>query len=1043
MSTFVHALMNPQPAPDLIVAPSPGGRRLAVLEHGELRLIDLGAVAAGKDNPELAIPTDAHALALFDDAIWLVEGDGDATLLRRLTLALDEVGTVALPPGRGFVRAAFGRNAALWLGATPIVVADVDGTIVLTPVHGVSTAAGAIAALSANQLVVEHAQAIALHEPGRVRWRHALDRDHRVLAMAAIFDGRSIVALIGRAGAADADDGRHLLVLSSRDGRVDHRLAVRGIESACFATRRGLAVLRAGRRAVVFVDLRFGRVIGQAQIEDDVTAVTIDDAGEHLVVNVAEHGLRAYLVRDVLAGSTLPREAGDDAPVEVEAPPTRRSLTCVVEDDEASLETPSPPATLDVGPLRRLTPRSPLPPPEMATSVRDHLALQREVAMTRAGLAITRAWDRQSLSRDAPGDLPAERRVDAILLGLGGGAGARVAEALDDLRLATDALADATPGPLDALVDAHGLGAVERDVLFTIAAADLWPDAGVLYGILGDDAERAACDERLVCELLASLDPHEVLDALDRGGALITRGLVGRGAGPRATAPLTVDPLVIRCLRGAGLDRELERGVERVEATTSLEELQVPRDDLARLLVALAGSGAPARVALRGRQGSGRRTVAAALAARAGRALGVIDVGLLVREQRVGDLAILLRRASLRGWLALITGVAAIGENVAALRGQLLDLLEAHPGPVLVRLPRDVEPPLAPGHLVLDLPPMSTRERGAHWARCAGAAGLALGDVDRLAARYAIGPGTIARVIGEVALGPIGVEPADAAVDEAVRTHLASRLGSVATRVERLPPWSHVVLPVDIQDAVIELMGRIRHRRAVFDDWGLDKVMSTSRGLTALFQGGPGTGKTLVAGAIARDLGLELYRVDLSRVVSKWIGETEQNLARVFDAAEEAQAILLFDEADSLFTRRTEVRTSTDRYANQEVNYLLQRLDTFEGIAILTTNAGSAIDPAFRRRMSFRLTFPFPDDEARAALWRVHLPPSVPRAGELDLADLARRFRMSGGFIRNAVLRACFLAADEGAGITQGHLERAIRSEFREIGKLGDGGVLE
>jgi SpoVK/Ycf46/Vps4 family AAA+-type ATPase len=251
------------------------------------------------------------------------------------------------------------------------------------------------------------------------------------------------------------------------------------------------------------------------------------------------------------------------------------------------------------------------------------------------------------------------------------------------------------------------------------------------------------------------------------------------------------------------------------------------------------------------------------------------------------------------------------------------------------------------------------------------------------------------------------------------------------------------VLPADIHDSIVELVARIRHRRTVYDTWGFDQVMSTARGLTALFQGGPGTGKTLVASAIANELGLDLYRIDLSRVMSKWIGETEQNLGKVFDAAEEGQALILFDEADSLFSKRTEVRTSVDRYANLEVNYLLQRLDTFEGVAVLTTNFGTAIDAAFKRRLSCRLTFPFPDDEARERLWRVHLPDQLPLAGKLDLGDLARRYKMSGGYIRNAALRAAFLAAEEQAPLSQDHLERAVRAEFREGGKLAESGFLE
>jgi len=220
-------------------------------------------------------------------------------------------------------------------------------------------------------------------------------------------------------------------------------------------------------------------------------------------------------------------------------------------------------------------------------------------------------------------------------------------------------------------------------------------------------------------------------------------------------------------------------------------------------------------------------------------------------------------------------------------------------------------------------------------------------------------------------------------------------------------------------------------------------VMSTSRGLTALFQGGPGTGKTLVATALANELGLDLYRVDLARVMSKWIGETEKNLADVFDAAEEGHALILFDEADALFGQRTQVQSSNDRYANLEINYLLQRLDSFEGVAVLTTNLGTAIDAAFKRRLTCSLTFPFPDQDAREQLWRIHLPDQLPRAGTLDLAGLARRYQMSGGYIRNAAVRAAFLAAQDQSPLSQFHLERAIRAEFREGGKAAESGLLE
>ncbi|MDQ3370076.1 MAG: ATP-binding protein, partial [Myxococcota bacterium] len=324
-------------------------------------------------------------------------------------------------------------------------------------------------------------------------------------------------------------------------------------------------------------------------------------------------------------------------------------------------------------------------------------------------------------------------------------------------------------------------------------------------------------------------------------------------------------------------------------------------------------------------------------------------------------------------------------------------------------------------------------------------AGLAVAVPAVLAARYRIGPGAIHRAIAATLERTRDEAPADptAQLEHFIRQTRDARLGAHARRVDRLGTWDGLVLPTDVLDSLRELVARVRHRRTVFETWGMEQTMATSRGLTALFSGPPGTGKTLVAGVIARELGLELYQVDLSKLMSKWLGETERNLASIFDAAEDGQVILLFDEADSLFAKRTEVRSSNDRYANLEVNYLLQRLDSFEGIAILTTNASGGIDPAFKRRLSFRLSFPFPDEETREQLWRAHLPASLPQAGVLAFDKLAHKYQLSGGYIRNACLRAAFLAAQDESALAQHHLERAVALEFAELGKLSSGGAIE
>ncbi|HEY0987605.1 MAG TPA: ATP-binding protein, partial [Kofleriaceae bacterium] len=407
---------------------------------------------------------------------------------------------------------------------------------------------------------------------------------------------------------------------------------------------------------------------------------------------------------------------------------------------------------------------------------------------------------------------------------------------------------------------------------------------------------------------------------------------------------------------------------------------------------------------------------------------------------------VVLRRAKLRGLLPCIDGIELTGADDPDLRVQLGAVLRDHPGPVALRLPSEARVPLDPGYLLLDIPSRNEQMRAESWGVALERHHIELSDPSELAARYRVGPGTIERVCAEVARRPD--RPADPAawmreLDDAVRQHLENRLGTTANRVTRLASWADIVLPEDITDSLLELTARVRHRKTVYEKWGFDRSITTARGITALFQGSPGTGKTMVAGVIARDLGLELYRVDVSRITSKWIGETEKNLGSLFDAAEDGQVMLLFDEADALFAKRTEVKTSVDRYANMEVNYLLQRLDTFEGIAILTTNFGSAIDPAFKRRLTYRVTFPFPDEEMREQLWRSLIPAEVPVQGTIDFVGLSQRFRLSGGYIRNAALRAAFLAAEEGSSLTHEHLERAIRMEFREIGKLAESGTLE
>ena len=255
----------------------------------------------------------------------------------------------------------------------------------------------------------------------------------------------------------------------------------------------------------------------------------------------------------------------------------------------------------------------------------------------------------------------------------------------------------------------------------------------------------------------------------------------------------------------------------------------------------------------------------------------------------------------------------------------------------------------------------------------------------------------------------------------------------LAQRIEPMARWTDLVLPETQRQGLQDLVMHVRHQRLVYETWGFKAKSHRGLGISALFHGVSGTGKTMAAEVLANELDLDLFRIDLSQVVSKYIGETEKNLRRVFDAAEEGGAILLFDEADALFGKRTEVRDSHDRYANIEVSYLLQRMEAYRGLAILTTNLKGALDEAFQRRIRFIIAFPFPDAARRAEIWQQIYPSQTPTEG-LDVQKLAR-LNVTGGNIRNIALNAAFLAAEAGDPVGMQHVLQAARREYVKMEK--------
>ncbi|MEO8455408.1 MAG: ATP-binding protein, partial [Sphingomicrobium sp.] len=301
--------------------------------------------------------------------------------------------------------------------------------------------------------------------------------------------------------------------------------------------------------------------------------------------------------------------------------------------------------------------------------------------------------------------------------------------------------------------------------------------------------------------------------------------------------------------------------------------------------------------------------------------------------------------------------------------------------------------------------------------------------IERAADHFHFGPAELDTLVERLAAMPPSVRAA--AVWPTAREAARGGLESLAQRIESRADFDDVVLPTGHLATLRDITRHLRHRECVYRDWGFGRKHVLGQGLVALFAGESGTGKTLAAEAIANAVGLDLYRVDLATLVSKYIGETEKNLKSLFDAAETSGAVLLFDEADALFGKRSDVRDSHDRYANIEVAYLLQRIEAYRGLAILTSNMKSGLDRAFLRRIRFVVNFPFPDAAAREQIWRRQFPPEAP-VGEVDYAALAR-LNIAGGNIRSIALNAAFKAADDGASIHQTILMDAARGEFAKL----------
>ncbi len=564
--------------------------------------------------------------------------------------------------------------------------------------------------------------------------------------------------------------------------------------------------------------------------------------------------------------------------------------------------------------------------------------------------------------------------------------------------------------PMQLLATRLALTPHELDLLWMLACIELEPQVARAAQQLGPVELTAQLLERLVTR-------GETLDTnlFDRLSQL---ALIDVSSGPSSRRTVRVDERVVDLARGIfDVDRQL-RGVARLEDALAARRASLDIEVPQRIHAALRS--ADTSVVVIGAEGSGRTTLLRRAVSAEGKSALIVDTNSLAadKEAFARQVRVIVRECRLHAARPIFRNA---DEKYVALDSAMREFEDM---PTLVTVAHPVEQGWRhPVAIEVGLPSVATRAR--LWSR------VLPDDVsEECARRYSVTPGMIDRCAQT--LSTASVE----GVQQALRAQLDRRLVGLARRIETKQTWKDLVLPVDQMDLLIELVARVRHRHKVLEDWGFADKIGRGLGLSALLSGPPGTGKTMIAGLLARELGLDLYQVDLSKLVSKYIGETEKQLATLFEAAESGHAILLFDEADSLFAKRTEVKSSNDRYANLEVNYLLQRIESFSGITLLTTNHETSIDQAFMRRLAFHIRVPMPDERERELLWRAMIPDKASRANDLNFDELATQFVMSGGYIKNAVLRAAFLCADEGTPITNANLLRGARAEYDGMGKI-------
>lgn len=582
-----------------------------------------------------------------------------------------------------------------------------------------------------------------------------------------------------------------------------------------------------------------------------------------------------------------------------------------------------------------------------------------------------------------------------------------------------------------------------------------------LYAYLQDDLNKKRPSVELLFNLLApslelSIDAR--LRLLPESPLLRFRliELIEDPSQPRSpllSKYLKADDRIVQYLLGAdGLDERIRAFAELVDPGEGLEALQLDEEVKQGLMHFTADirESQPVVLHLHGPYGADKLSIAQAVCHHASQRLMVADLERLVTESDTGFgkiLSLIHREASLQHAMLFWKGMEALHhEQRQSMLITFIQSLEHGCSIAFVDGEATSESVHAPRGVIyhtVALPRPSFVQRAQTWRTALEGCeiGIEPQDIDELAVKFKFSHNQIRNAVATARNFARWHDPDLQRITmrelyEACRIHSNQKLSTLAHKVTSKYRWDDIVLPLDRTEQLREICNHVKYRDRVYSEWGFDRKLAMGKGLCVLFAGPSGTGKTMAADIIAGELGLDLYKIDLSTVVSKYIGETEKNLSRIFDEAETSNAILFFDEADALFGKRSEVKDSHDRYANIETGYLLQRMEEHEGMVVLASNFRKNMDEAFVRRLHFTVEFPLPTEEDRRRIWESVWPEAMPRDPKLDLGFLARRFQVTGGNIRNIALSAAFLAADDNGVVGMQHLVRATQREYQKMGKL-------